>query len=102
MATLKLHNIEQYDYAYIQELAESNGCKIVKTLWQSTRNEHIIYEYEPHNTWEFTLHIKISGKRQDLDFIQYLYNKRNENINFLNRCFALQQEKPWLKMFSYT
>ena len=93
MATLKLRDIQQHDYDYIQELAINNGCKITKTQWQNRRNKHVVYDYEPYCSYDYDLNIGISGKPTNLNFIQYLYNKRNENIDFLNRCFVLKQEK---------
>lgn len=93
MATLELRDIQQHNYNYIQELVANNGCKITKTQWQSRSNRHIVYDYKPYCSYDYDLNIGISGKATNLNFIQYLYNKRNENIDFLNRCFVLEQKK---------
>jgi len=87
MATIKFEKIEEEMLYFLLNLAEENKCRVKETQWRSKHNKYVVYDFEPLNYENFEIIIEIQGEKNALDFVQYLYNKRKEQINYLNSCY---------------
>ena len=88
LSKVEVTNIQnKYDAEFIENLANEQNCKTEK-YWQSKYNSLIKYDYEPFCSSGFTITLEISGEKEKIDFIKYLFQLREEKIKYLNKCLS--------------
>lgn len=87
---LEIKNIPNKLTNWLVDTIENNGCKVERIEWQSKYNSYVVYDYEPTCTEGFIITILYSGPSlQHCKFIEYLYNKRIENIETFKKMWGL-------------
>ena len=80
---------EQALHNEIENLIASNGGTIKSTVWQSTHNSYVCYEYKPFCPDGFSIKITVDGDDNTLKFISTLVSDRLKTVKFLNSCLAI-------------
>lgn len=89
MESLVIENINPDLIEYLENLCNEIGCHISRKEWKSKYNSYVVYDYEPFCSDGFIVNFEIQGVMNRLVFISYLYEKRCEAINFLNKCLQI-------------
>lgn len=89
MESLIIENINPDLIDYLENLCTEIGCRISRKEWKSKYNSYVVYDYEPFCSDGFIINFEIQGVMNRLVFISYLYEKRCEAINFLNKCLQI-------------
>lgn len=96
MATITINNVPPRMLKTLETISVENNCVIKNTEWQSKYNKYVVYDYEPFCSEGFEIHTKIQGAKIYLNFVKWLYEKRIQQVDFLNSCLEAQY-KPSLK-----
>ncbi len=84
---LEFKNVPKDILIWLEKVAVENNCRIEKKEWRSKYNSYVVYDYEPFCSDGFEISLTISSSsRQYLKFIQYLYENKLQNIEYLENC----------------
>ena len=73
---------------YLLSLAEENKCNVIKTEWRSSYNSYVVYDYEPFCSDGFNITVHIDGSTENLQYVEYLFNKRLKEVELLKSIHA--------------
>lgn len=93
MESLIIENINPDLIEYLENLCNEIGCRISRKEWKSKYNSYVVYDYEPFCSDGFIVNFEIQGIGNRLTFISYLYEKRCEVVNFLNKYLQIPTDR---------
>ncbi|OGI01953.1 MAG: hypothetical protein A2Y25_03005 [Candidatus Melainabacteria bacterium GWF2_37_15] len=84
---LEFKNVPKDILHWLEKISLENNCRIEKKEWRSKYNSYVVYDYEPFCSDGFEISLTISSTtRNYLKFIQYLYENKLKNIEYLENC----------------
>lgn len=84
---LEFKNVSKDVLPWLEKVALENNCRIEKKEWRSKYNSYVVYDYEPFCSDGFEISLTISAtSRHYLKFIQYLYENKLKDIEYLENC----------------
>ena len=90
---LEMKNVDQNMLAWLEDIIEENNSRIERKEWKSKYNSYVVYDYEPFCSDGFIVNFEIQGIGNRLTFISYLYEKRCEVVNFLNKYLQIPTDR---------
>ena len=89
MYTYSFLNVSKENLDLLEELSYENKCSIISKEWKSKYNKYVVYDYEPFCSDGFEINVEIGANVQEnLDFLIFLYNKRIDDVETLERIFC--------------
>lgn len=90
METLEIKNLTKEESEILIELANENKVQAV-AIWESKYSRYVVYDYEPCCTEGFNINITlINEKLEPILFVEWLFNKRKEQISKLNQVYEME------------
>lgn len=88
ISQLEFKNINKDILPWLENISIENGCRIEKKEWKSKYNSYVVYDYEPFCSDGFEINLLISCLDSNrLDFLNYLYDNKMQDIEHLQRCY---------------
>ena len=85
--------IEVPDKKTLEDLINIVGqenATVESVEWKSKYNSYVVYDYEPFCSDGFGIHAKIvSRDKNTLEFIKYLYEKKQKELELIKTCYEL-------------
>ena len=79
-------------------LVGQENASIEKVEWKSKYNSYVVYDYEPFCSDGFGIHVNIvSSDKNTLEFIKYLYDKKQKELELIKTCYELSTKNKLKK-----